>query len=255
MGLKKYSPSDIQVVAYIVIVDDMDGTHAEYEVENNELWEAGGKNHPNLDRCDCCGHRLKYSCILYSMSDQKFFSVGRTCTSKIVGLQTYINTGMAQASIAILERMACEKREKAYLAENPTHAPIIEQAKASKINLIKELYAKLRRYGTLSKKQFECMERILTEDSQRRLTATGVVPSGRVKVKGTIISFKTQVDQYSGEILGTKMLVDLGNGVRVYGSKPSALECPVGSEIEFKATFQPSQNDPLWGYFSRPAMA
>lgn len=255
MSLKSYAAADLKVVAYIMVCDDIDGKHIEYEVEDQKLWESGGNDHSceNADKCDCCGHWLKYSCILYSVSESKFFSVGRTCTGKITGLQRLVEDGMNNASVAMLERAACNKREREYLEANPTHASIIENAKVSTIPFIRDLYAKLRRHGSLSIKQIDCMERIMKEDKERRENATGTVPVGRAEVEGTIVSFKDVIDPLTDKLVGTKMLVDLGNGVRVYGSKPSALPKEYG-QVKFKATFSPSPKDPLFGFFSRPAL-
>ena len=254
MGLKKYAASDLLVVAYIVICDDIDGTHSEYEVENQELWDAGGKYHPSANKCDCCGHWLKYSCILYSISEQKYFSVGRTCTGKIIGLQRLLDKGMKNATISILERIACNKREKEFLDKNPQYAQIIADAKESNIPFVKELYGKLRRWGNLSEKQVFCIERTIREDKERRAAATNTVPVGKKEVIGKIISFKDKIDKYTGDVIGIGMLVDLGGGVRVYGTKPSSLEKQTGIDIRFRATFKVSDRDPLFGFFSNPRL-
>lgn len=253
MGLKSYTSSDIQIVAYAIVFEDEDhGMHVEYEIENKELWDAGGRDHKGYDRCECCGHRLKYSCIVYSESENRFFSVGRMCTSKIENLKGMVTRGMDDASIAILERNRCNKREEHFLQDNPGCKKLIEEMKSSTIPFVKELYGKLRRYGTLSERQLEAVEKVMHEENERRSKATGKALEGKHEVIGYVLSFKDVINSFTGEEQ-TKMVVDLGNGVRVYGTKPRAFPRNLGF-IKFKATFKPSDRDPLFGFFTRPSL-
>jgi len=125
-----------------------------------------------------------------------------------------------------------------------------------------DMEEKLMQYGSLSAKQIAFGERLHTEgltkiengqeaiQKRQELIDQGVTaPKGRMQVKGTIISTKV-VDNDFGCV--TKVLVDLG-GVKVWGSLPSAGNGNKGASVTFVATFEPSPNDPLFGFYKRPS--
>jgi hypothetical protein len=76
---------------------------------------------------------------------------------------------------------------------------------------------------------------------------------GRQKLVGTVKSTKT-VPGYMGGIT-YKMLVELENGNRVYGTIPGSISGDVGNTVEFMAKVTPSEDDTHFGFFSRPTKA
>lgn len=83
---------------------------------------------------------------------------------------------------------------------------------------------------------------------------------GRRVLRGTVASVKAVegYGPYGRPISTLKMVLDLGDGTRVYGTAPSAL---LGSErlakatVELTATVTRSADDPTFGFYSRPAKA
>jgi hypothetical protein len=234
--------------------------HAEWDMEVlpgcAELWAKFPDPPRRAIRCSCCGHALKHACALTHLETGNGYWIGRECAHKITSLQRYLGL-LQQKSVAQAERLACDQRERDYLAAHPQAQGVIARAKASKIKLVLDMLANLRRYGELSDKQLEVMARIMEEDARRRASATGTAPRGRQTVVGTVLSTKEVLNQFkhysSDPDTTTKMTVDLGNGVHVHGTRPGKTALNRGDEIRFSATFEPSQNDPLFGYFSRPS--
>jgi hypothetical protein len=206
-------------------------------------------------RCDCCGHALKHACAVTHLPTGQGYWVGRECAYKVTNLQRYLGL-LQMKSVALAERLACDQREGEFLAKHADAAPLIARAKASGLRLVKDMVEKLRRYGELSAKQLEFMAKAMDQDEQRRASATGTAPTGRQTLRGTILSAKEEPNRFAGRYgpeTVTKLCVDLGNGVRVYGNKPDAAEVGKGDQIEFTATFEPSQKDPLFGFWKRPS--
>lgn len=84
------------------------------------------------------------------------------------------------------------------------------------------------------------------------------VPEGKIKVVGEIISIKEEeyeVSHYTTSIT-YKMLVVDDRGWKVYGTLPKKLlEAEKGDRVEFVATVTRSDNDRLFGIYSRPSKA
>jgi hypothetical protein len=79
---------------------------------------------------------------------------------------------------------------------------------------------------------------------------------GRQTITGIVTSLKQVPNNFGRgkwdtEI--TKMVVDLGNGVRVYGTKPENTAVNKNDSVTFTATFEASTKDPLFGFFKRPS--
>jgi hypothetical protein len=126
----------------------------------------------------------------------------------------------------------------------------MEYSKADTSNRIaKDMREKLRRYGSLSDKQITFLASIKKEEESRRAKATGTVPTGRQRVSGYILSVKDVHGPYG---MATKSVLDLGGGIRVYGTVPASVEVKKGQHVEFTATFEQAKNDPLFGFWKRP---
>jgi hypothetical protein len=52
-----------------------------------------------------------------------------------------------------------------------------------------------------------------------------------------------------------KMLVVTDTGWKVWGTMPAALDVDRGARVRFTATVKPSDDDPHFGFFSRPTKA
>jgi hypothetical protein len=117
---------------------------------------------------------------------------------------------------------------------------------------ITDIVGKLARYHNISEKQENFLkgliEKIDTREQRQaewkakreeELANAEDCPTGRITIIGTIVK------------LGTK-----SNGFLVWGTCPSELyDKERGDTVVFKATVTPSENDPKFGFFKRPAVA
>jgi hypothetical protein len=80
------------------------------------------------------------------------------------------------------------------------------------------------------------------------------VANGRMVVRGKVLTVKTTEGFYGVQ---TKMLVQHADGWKVWGTVPSMILDGLtrGDEVEFTATVKVSDDDPKFGFFSRPAKA
>lgn len=111
----------------------------------------------------------------------------------------------------------------------------------------------------LSEKQVAAVVRAVEEHDaklvaeEERIANTPPVTEGTFEVVGTIVSTKWQENQWGGSL---KQLVELDNGQRLWGTKPTSLdEAQTGDRVVFTATVTPSTDDPTFGFYSRPRKA
>lgn len=125
------------------------------------------------------------------------------------------------------------------------------------------MVTKLRRWGPLSEKQSAFLVTLHEKYLRNVELAKSVsLPAGRAVLEGTIVSFK-EIEGFRGAAT-FKLVLDLGNGTRVWGTCPSALEPllrpnyssplsdAIGKRVRFSASVKTSDRDPLFGFFSRP---
>ncbi len=264
--MKSLPLSELEVVAMIYAADRDDEGRTIFEMEflNEELRTASAFEDFS-ERCDCCGQRLKYACEVVHVSTKVGYYVGRSCASKIESLRYSMN-GIEGISLALAERAACSKREKAFRLLRPDACMALDWAATDMAtHIASDMLGKLRRWGSLSDAQVSFLCKMHTEHLNKlAIAATGVkCPTGRVTLRGKIVSLKDRPEpaRYGGTIHHWKMVLDLGNGVRVWGTCPEVLtptsfastQCAtVGDTVEITATVKPSDKDPLFGYFSRP---
>ncbi len=92
---------------------------------------------------------------------------------------------------------------------------------------------------------------VMTRNAERE--AATPCPSGRVEITGIILSTKWVENNFGGAY---KMVVKDDRGFRVYGTIPSSLgSSDKGDRVTFTATCEPSADDKLFGFYSRPTKA
>ncbi len=138
--------------------------------------------------------------------------------------------------------------------------------------------------GSMSPGMVAAVERMITRDRERDArraaadaaravaVAAGVsVREGRQAVRGVIVGVKEVADRYSyTERYITKITVACADGTRLFGTLPADIEPEwspeiadafvgwsdriKGQRVTFVATVEPSDKDPLFGFFKRPAV-
>lgn len=107
-----------------------------------------------------------------------------------------------------------------------------------------------------AKAKAEESERLAREsaDAERRAAAKPLpVSSDRVRVEGEIATRRYVENAFGGSV---KVRVVSDDGWAVWGTLPAAIgDAEVGDRIAFVARLSPSEDDELFGFFSRPSKA
>lgn len=120
---------------------------------------------------------------------------------------------------------------------------------------------KLRRYASISAAQIELVFKVQAEHDERLAQEENderpELAEGRYVVEGLVISTKAKDSQYGTQY---KMLVELADGNRVFGTIPRSLDDQVWATrsevtVQFTAAVQVSKDDEHFGFFSRPTKA
>lgn len=83
-------------------------------------------------------------------------------------------------------------------------------------------------------------------------SVAGVAPTGRIVVRGTVVSVKIYENYYG---MTEKMMVKLENGSTVFGTVPSKISVNNGDIVEFTATFKHAEDDNKHAFYTRPSKA
>jgi hypothetical protein len=157
------------------------------------------------------------------------------------------------------ERARARRREKqlrlydALLAADPE----LKQAFLCENRIVMSIAQQARQKGTITDRQRDAAINIAKQEKERAAQETerraGLtdLEAGKQEITGTILNFKDIESQYG---LTVKMLVQLDNGNRLFGTCPrSLLQVERGSKVVFTATVEPKEKG--FGFFSRPTKA
>ena len=171
----------------------------------------------------------------------------------------------ADAQAEVYRREAAENALHIYA----TH-PGLEKALETDHRIVRDIKTRIESGASISDAQAALVMKIARDEAVKadeRASALPV-PEGRGVVTGEVLSLKW-VDTGYGESL--KMLLKDDRGFKVYGSVPKGLmsepkedsegfqywteRVERGGRVTFTATLSPSDDDPKFGFFKRPAKA
>lgn len=231
-------------------------------------------------RCDHCGAGpLRYIEAFLHIPSGKTIHVGERCASRL-GLPSR----SALDHRAMLEQAHRERKVhqwveggegraelKAWLESVVYCEPEEFRAKfpacvGRTSSFLFDLLHKLNRYGDLSEKQTAAIEKIRQrnidwlDESAEKDAGAEPFREGRRLVEGTVVSTKLQTSDYGDT---WKMLVDEGDGNRLWGTIPSSLQClgegwevvKKGQRVRFTATVQRKADEQHFGFYKRPTGA
>lgn len=284
-SLKGVTLTDLSITAIASVVGEYENpetgsisAEVEMEVIDEAAWEKFDAPKSEAHRCALCGHKLKISCAVTHKTTGHGYWIGRDCASTIESLKRFGDV-VKGATVALAQRIACDKREADFLAANPDAISIIAWAKLPRApRIARDMLEKMRRFGSISDKQIALLEKIRYQDEQRRATATAKVTTGRQVIKGTVMKVTVSADDFTPNKMIAKVIVDCGNGTRLMGNLPEYMTvvplirsrvpeylrkdgCEAsthevikkGDVIELTASVNPSKNDELFGFWKRPA--
>lgn len=218
-----------------------------------EKLEANGYD---CDHCTHCGAALKSGYVFLHQPSGEHIVMGNTCRERM-GFDDAdeIKKAHRENRLRLARLRALMKRNwrwkivGEFLMENE-----------DKHYIISDLLTKLNKYFSLSRRQI-AFARSLVEGEERKqkikaqreakLATVSDWEDGRYEVSGTVISMKSQESDWG---LTWKMLVELEDGKRAWGTVPSKFEGDRNDPIKFTATFTKSKDDPKFSFFSRPSI-
>jgi hypothetical protein len=244
------------------------GTETKEEWEGTPEWHAMGQpkqstvEHARVGHCDHCGASHKYQVLLRHQGTGELVSVGHECYENRFSVEGWKNR-VAGASRREELRQQREVNTAAALGKmTPDQKEAYDWATSGAEGVhptAEDLARKVPQFGPLSDRQAEFLAKLHKEtvakqeaEAAARENATPC-PRGKHTVTGTILGFKTTENAYG---ITTKMIVLDDRGFKVYGSRPAAFSrdgAEKGDRVSFTADLEPSQDDELFGFFSRPA--
>jgi len=225
--------------------------------ESNEIFENRDKGliqeNQKAERCPLCGHRFTHAVGVYHRPSQQIFYIGRQCAQKIININGE-SAKISSATKRVAERMLCDRNEKTFRANasEQVQAALDYAQNDFAPQAMRDMISKVRRFGKLTEKQIDFMVNLQADDVARRAKG-GEAPEGKQLVLGVVCSVKKPKNENHAFAPDFKMTVDLGKGVKVWGTAPKSITPEsVGQKITFKADFTKSNKDPMFGFFKRP---
>lgn len=224
---------------------------------------ADWSNHQHGGTCQCCGAHALYLAAFYHEPYNQMIRVGQECAYKLhMGCEAAFNAARRKVSDAKgyatgKARARLQLEEKGLL--NAWNLWEANSRADSDTEIVVDMIGKLVSYGNLSDKQWEFLKRLMYRiENREALEAERAAdkasakdcPTGRMDIVGTVLTTRV-VEGHYGDTL--KMFVKTAEGYTLWGTVPSGLRAEKGAEVRFRATVEPSKDDPKHGYFSRPS--
>jgi len=262
----------------------------EYGLENGACMVAIAKlqpfngNYAAKSTCDHCGANFDHGVVYLHTPSQEYVTVGHICAANTVGLDDRAAKVRHDAARAVAIANEIANAWAAGMAWRSENAAVVEyllNLPENSSSFLTSVAGSLRKYGTLYPRQAEAVTKCIAYDASRaaraeqqaaRTESAPALAAGRYVITGKIVSTKWQESQFGNT---QKMLVELEDGNRVWGSVPSSLadltlsttevneertgynviegiSLP-GTKIQFTATVEISDKDEHFGFFARPA--
>lgn len=250
------------------IAAEYDYTHADLgirlglgeEWDWEQLHEVVEFNGTNGHGCAMCGSHFAYGVVF--TNGETNIAIGHICAREYLSLpdrSTLIRKRAASAAATTRKRKVAAAKAATYLGENPEVAEAFE----TEHYIVQDIRGKLFQYGSISERQEALVLKIAREEAERaalraeaaeKLRNAPALAEGRYEIEGLVISTKSQDSMYGTTY---KMLVELADGNRVWGTIPRAIEDDVWGTrstvtVRFTAAVQRSDDDEHFGFYSRP---
>lgn len=231
--------------------------------------------HEHGGNCMVCGSvNAIYTSLFYHSKTNTYVRMGSDCTDKVYSGQDFGAKAFRKKLQDAREYVAGKQKAKALLGDyglsqawelyatdyqalplKANGAPYWEET------TVRDIVGKLVQYGSISQKQQDFVRNLLNKIAERPAVEAkqqqekelaADVPTGRITLEGVILTIK---DQESNFGVVTKMLVKHATGYKVWGTMPGSLAADKGDTVRFTATLEKSNDDPKFGFFSRPTKA
>jgi hypothetical protein len=217
-----------------------------------------------LSQCHHCGAHIRYGAILLHKPTETYIAVGETCLENRFERATAEFQRLRKAAQLDREAQRIRKAVAEFVEENPDLAFMADgdlTRETTSNDFIQDVAQRLRMYGSISERQTAAVRKALVRDKEREEARANenwvpIPQVGKVTVTGTILSLKWKETQYGAT---QKMLLKVPHGdgdYKVWVSVPKALHNPEkGDEVSIVGNLEVSDDDPCFGFMSRPRMA
>lgn len=279
-------PADYEYVAQeYTRVEDLGSAEflrAERETIHAHMNQTGGtySQHEHGGNCHVCGSvNAVYTVLFYHKLTNTYIRTGQDCADKLY--RDYDGTAFRRNCQNALAAKAGKAKALAYLTEAGIEAawdvylipgedlPLEKNGYeiAFEERTIRDIIGRLIRYGAISEKQEAFVQTLLERignrakvEAERAAVAEAAAPipaeydGERVEVEGTVLGLRH--NEHWGN---TQMLIAHDDGWKLWGTVADALyDGDVelkGQLVAFTAKIKVSDDDPKFGFFSRPTKA
>lgn len=245
---------------------------------------TGGKysRHEHGGICGICGNaNAIYTALFHHKPTNTYIRTGRECADKLdagVNFDHFIRgvkaaleakAGKAKAQATLI----ADGLEAAWAVTMQWNAPE-GHPEPYEHRTIRDIVGKLVKYGSISTAQTnylrKLLDKIATGDTaaarqeaykaERAAQEAAALPvpvtDKRIVIRGKVLTVREQDSNYFYNAVDLKCLVMAEDGWKVWGTLPRAFGTDVqGRTVEFSAKVKRSDNDPKFGFFSRPTKA
>ena len=238
-------------------------------------WSWADGNYRNKGTCDHCGACFHYGAVFVHTNGDAIV-VGHQCAAGDFQYPT-----RAAYELKITKERAGTQRMAAKGRKLIADAGLAEDIETDHY-IVRDIKARALRKGKLSDKQIELVRKLAAEAREHmarreaeKALAKPVKEGKGLTVTGTIISAKYQDGPY-GSV--PKILVRTDYGAKLWGTLPASIDSAIrdehmalvragnapdcgvfrmlrGRAVQFMASVFVSQDDPCFGFFSRPRQA
>lgn len=222
--------------------------------------------------CVHCGSAIRYVAVAHYAPADKFVAMGTECANRCdLTTDEHKIKNLKDVARKRAKTMALGSKYARYMDEHKELAAMVADYTAAKIEngFIDSVLRNLHQYGDMTPAQYEGVMKAIPRsieavakreerehaESEKRdaLIASGVTMlEGRREIEGEVASTKI-VDSDYGSTL--KMLVIDDDGFKYWGTVPSSVDVNRGDRVNLTATVTVSNDDPLFGWYKRPAKA
>jgi hypothetical protein len=230
-----------------------------------EGWHMA-ENHAAGD-CYHCGAHLTYYAILKHVPTQTFVRVGEQCLDNRFDMATAEFQRLRKERALNRERRSKADKMAAWFAVDPDRevaycwaSDEVEAGHYGFEGMRANFVHGVNRYGSASDKFVRAMmrdmartERRAEERAREEAEPKAPVVEGRGVCTGEVVSVQWRENDFGGSL---KMLFKDDRGFKLWGTVPSSISnAERGDRITFTATVSTSNDDPSFGFFSRPSKA
>jgi hypothetical protein len=268
-------PQDYRFVAFIPAIvgfEDVQVVIEERKILLADMARTEGRwsNHAHGGSCHICGASANTMVVFHHMLTNTYVEVGATCAHKLEFSGNDLFNRFREELKQAADRKAGKAKAEWLLAE----AGLSRAWELSRHDFgdnpmpavwtLRDVVGSVVKYGNLSEKQAAFLKTLVDQidnhdaelarrAAEHALAEPCPVTDARITIAGTVLSTKWQ-ETFNGDVL--KMLVQTDAGWKVWGTVPAAIDSVKrGARVSFSAALTISEDDPKFGFFSRPTKA